>query len=651
MVPSPSMSELVKNKMMLLKQSALKTSANQTSLQAEQSGDKNATAASVYAVAEVPKKKTVRPAAWLLHTIGLRMVRERVYEDLIEVQEQKDGDSQLNSNEQKQLGRLRSAYNDIVTKNWPVAVRKERRCRCGFAARSRLEVELHLDQGSVSSGDDCRYSCCLCNFQSTRSPIILSAHIERTHGRQARMHALPPIGFCPFCPYEQRTVTKLKLSRHVVNCLLTFRIDRNLAPTASDADIPMFEIAQPPASSVQTTTAASDAALPKSSTSAPSALAAKTSAAVPALDGGCTTVSAAGPVMTPSESQPVQVTTSAAKTALTKLARLAPLPEGLGFEICELCGAFVATRQSLIVHVARAHKLVLPAQALRAEKPLVSCDRCSERFWTALGLENHAAQMHGGGNSGPVGPPVTVCPLCKRTRLTDVVEHLARQHRITLVDMFAQRYCSVCQLTLHSARSFELHMLTRHADLFPDRAGLYAAIVLVDRATRGRVGMVARGRQPAVLSGATCKPSSDPISAGSQCPVCKLEFADAEKVEEHVQRAHPFVCTHCGRRCTSSAFLRQHVETVHSADLVSCQLCDAEVTVAAMAEHLTKNHMRSCSVTLTPLRDSVLGQVTSLERKRRRGSKSSDSRDSSDDDECSEPADIPHSAAKKLKLL
>jgi len=354
--------------------------------------------------------------------------------------------------------------------------------------------------------------------------------------------------------------------------------------------------------------------------------------AVPALSGGCTTVSAAGPVMTASETAQTTPPAPVARALLARLARLAPLPDGLGFEVCELCGAFLSGRDSLALHMARAHRLVLPTVCLHAEKPIVHCDKCTERFWSPAGLAVHVDRMHGQ-RTEPASPPITVCPLCKRTRLTDVLEHLARQHRITLVDMFAQRYCSICQLSLHAARSFEHHMMTRHGDLLQDRAGLYAAIVMVDRAARGRVGMVARGRQPAVLAGATGKPVSDPTQPGSLCPVCRCEFPDVDKVEEHVRRVHAYVCTHCDRKCTSVRFLSHHVMSAHSSDSMACELCGSEVSVLAMAEHLQASHVRPCAVTLTRVAgSSALSEVETRERKRRRGSESSDSLASSDDD-------------------
>jgi len=629
--------KLLPNKAVLMKRSLIKTLGIPTPMETEQSAEKSVVVPS--------KKKTVRPAAWLLHSIGLRMVREKVYDDLIEIQEQKDEDGLLSANEQRQLGRLRGAYGDLVKQNRPFAVRTKRHCRsCGFAAGSRLELELHRDYGSVS-GDDYRYACCLCNLRNIRSPGMMAAHIERSHGRRAGIHTIPATGFCPYCPYEQRTVTKVKLSRHVINCSVTFRIDRNLAPTAADADIPLYEILNPLASSVPTATTAASVAGIKSSSSV---LIDKTSvsATSPALSSACTTVSAAGPVMTPAESQSV---TTTLKIPLAKLARLVSLPEGLGFEICELCGAFLASRDSVMLHMIRAHKMVLPVQCLRTEKPVVSCDKCTERFWTTVGLTVHMTEMHEG-QTEPASPPTTVCPLCKRTRLTDVLEHLARQHRITLVDMFAQRYCSVCQLTLHSARSFEHHMLTRHSDLFPDRAGLYAAVVMVDRATRGRVGMVGRGRQPAILSGAASKPSSTLGQVGSSCPVCLCEFSSDDEVEAHVRRVHGFVCPHCGRKCTSNEFLSHHIVTAHPTASTPCQLCGSEVTVSAMTEHLQSCHTQSCAVSLQRVKDYVVSHVERLERKRRRGSESSDSVADSID-ESSELDDEPQSAAKKLKLL
>jgi len=247
------------SKVVLLKHSLTKTSANQTPAQAEWSGDRNS--------AKVPSKnKIVRPTAWLLHSVGLRMVREKVYDDLIDIQEQKGSEGQLSGNEQRQLERLRSAHFDLVKQNRPYTVRSKRRCRCGFAAGSRLELELHRDLGGMSGEDTRFFFCCLCGIRNIRSPQIMYSHIDRCHGRQPRMHSNPPARYCPYCPYEQRNkATKYTLSRHVLNCALNFRIDRNLAPTASDADIPLFEVANPPALSVQTSAATSNVGALKSS--------------------------------------------------------------------------------------------------------------------------------------------------------------------------------------------------------------------------------------------------------------------------------------------------------------------------------------------------------------------------------------------------
>jgi len=73
------------NRVILLKYRLTKTAANQ------RSGDMNS--------AEVPsKKKMDRPTAWLLYSVGLRMVREKVYDDLIKIQEQKESEGQLSEN-------------------------------------------------------------------------------------------------------------------------------------------------------------------------------------------------------------------------------------------------------------------------------------------------------------------------------------------------------------------------------------------------------------------------------------------------------------------------------------------------------------------------------------------------------------------------
>jgi len=298
-------------------------------------------------------------------------------------------------------------------------------------------------------------------------------------------------------------------------------------------------------------------------------------------------------------------------------------PDGLGFEICEVCGAFVQNLDSLVVHMATAHKVAIILSKVSGERPPVQCDKCTERFWSPLGVAHHMKQMHKE-TSDPLPPAITICPLCKRTRLTDVVEHLVRAHRISLVDMFAQRYCSVCQLTLHTARSFEQHMMTYHTELFPDRAALYATIVAVDRATRGRAGVVCRGRQPSVLAGETRKSVVDLTDELSCCKVCGAEFRNEQLLNEHMQGAHAFACSRCSRRCTTAGFLRLHILNTHGSDMETCMICATSVEVSEMSAHLEREHSRGCHVEISPYEGDLL--------KRHQGCGSVDSCDFSSDE-------------------
>lgn len=582
--------------------------------------------------------KAYRPVAWLLHGVGMRLVRERVYNDLIAIQDQKDAEGQLGTAEKSQLAKLRSAHAELTQKNAYLtngAVPIE--CRCGFNALLGCEMELHRDYGhpnhAIESG---RFDCCQCGASFTRSTMWIATHNERVHGRKPRSYTPPPPpGVCPYCPFEQKTTTKCKLTRHIERCAAAFVADRNLAVLPADCDFPLIDTRPPSSRTTVTVTTAAAAASSKSSvdaaTAASSSLeAAPSDSSITTLNTNCVTVSAVESVTTPVEAR----MNSPPKTGKSK-GRPAVLPDSgnLQFDVCELCGAFVRSRQSLAAHLAAAHRFVISSRCAHFEQPPIPCDRCTERFWTPVGLRQHGGRMHEASTDAPRPPPTTVCPLCKRTRLTDVVEHLARQHRITLVDMFLQRYCAVCQLALSAALPFEHHMLTRHAELFADRAALYSAIVAVDHCTRGRSYSLWRGRQPSALAGATRKtPIGAPSSAGAAhtCSTCGTEYTGENELRDHVEVAHAFACAFCPKRFSSAGFLRVHVSAAHGDDVDSCETCGAEVDVADMADHVMTEHVRSCAVVVDRMRARE-DEIESFGACKRRHSVSSESATSGDE--------------------
>lgn len=95
---------------------------------------------------KAPATKVYRSVAWSLYNIGLKMVRQQVYKELVEIQELKDEQKRLDESEQRQLEKLKGYYMDLRQKN-RYLVTPGKRCRCGYRVTSRQELELHLEYG------------------------------------------------------------------------------------------------------------------------------------------------------------------------------------------------------------------------------------------------------------------------------------------------------------------------------------------------------------------------------------------------------------------------------------------------------------------------------------------------------------------------
>lgn len=90
--------------------------------------------------------KHYRSFAWLLHNIGMRMVRQQVYKNLVEIQEVKNEQNRLDEGEKRQLEKLKGYYMDLKQKN-RYLMGHGRRCRCGHRAGSMQELDLHQEYG------------------------------------------------------------------------------------------------------------------------------------------------------------------------------------------------------------------------------------------------------------------------------------------------------------------------------------------------------------------------------------------------------------------------------------------------------------------------------------------------------------------------
>lgn len=577
--------------------------------------------------------KHYRSFAWLLHNIGMRMVRQQVYKNLVEIQEVKNEQNRLDEGEKRQLEKLKGYYMDLKQKN-RYLMGHGRRCRCGHRAGSMQELDLHQEYGhGWESG---RYDCCLCKC-SSKAFSMFSSHMVKEHGRKARFH-LPMAPFvCPYCPFEHRHNTKKKLLRHVANCEHNFQLDCNLAVRAIDADIPLL-------------------APPKSAVLAVSAEGSTSSTETPgnkARDPASPTAGGHRPGKPATDSgtggQPMPVGSHPK----------APQPPSPRYEVCEICGGFVKDRSSLVVHMKVAHKVDVHPTCKDLPAPPIECGSCAERFWTVQSRSTHVSLLHGEAKD-PSRPPssdaaISVCPLCKRTRLTDVMLHLAQQHRVTLLDMFLVRYCALCLLELHSEKAFEDHMTTSHGSLYPSRGELFRSIRSLEQqrlsnSTRPSallLALVNRNRQAWKFKFNSCH---NPLQLFS-CPICRCQFGSLDDLTCHFERVHSHKCHRCEYRCGSASLLWRHFRKEHDST-ERCPVCDVQVEAGvAMVAHFEERHLTNCSVSLSrtaALRETDVGRdidiLTSAAKRRHPSSLSDGSNEGSiydeeeeDQDESKEP--------------
>lgn len=403
----------------------------------------------------------------------------------------------------------------------------------------------------------------------------------REHGRKARCQQPLAAFVCPFCPFEHRHNTKKKLLRHIANCESNFQLDCNLAVRAIDSDIPILA---PPKPVVSTTPAESASTTPQTTKSQASKNQRSLLKTPSAAEGNVPAVSAnsVGNLPLKVQQQPTQT-------------------KAVAYEICEVCGGFTKDRTSLISHLRTAHNVdIYPVCAKIPDLP-IACKFCPERFWTPIGLERHISLQHSLASFDlTANAVISVCPLCKRTRLTDVMLHLAQQHRVTLLDMFSVRYCALCLTELHSEKAFEDHMTTRHPVLYPRRSVLLESIRALEQArpftsrptSAILLALVSRNKYKYGASRA-------PLQMYS-CPICRCHYGSLDDLTNHFERIHPLKCCRCEYRCKSAEMLWRHFRAEHEVtDL--CPICQQEMPAGqGTIEHFEKYHLKSCTVTLSP---------------------------------------------------
>ncbi|XP_059477879.1 MOG interacting and ectopic P-granules protein 1 isoform X2 [Neocloeon triangulifer] len=137
------------------------------------------------------------------------------------------------------------------------------------------------------------------------------------------------------------------------------------------------------------------------------------------------------------------------------------------FVICEICDGYIKDLEQLRNHMQWIHKVKIHPKMIYNRPPL-NCQKCQFRFFTDQGLERHLLGSHGlvtssmqeASNKGKDGGR---CPVCGRVYQWKLLNHVAKDHNMTLKPAHLSYKCTVCTATFGMYKQFENHVYSAHS--------------------------------------------------------------------------------------------------------------------------------------------------------------------------------------------
>ncbi|XP_037806520.1 uncharacterized protein LOC119600400 [Lucilia sericata] len=137
------------------------------------------------------------------------------------------------------------------------------------------------------------------------------------------------------------------------------------------------------------------------------------------------------------------------------------------FVICEICDVYIKDLEQLRNHMQWMHKVKIHPKMIYNRPPL-NCQKCQFRFFTDQGLERHLLGSHGLVTSSMQeaankGKDAGRCPVCGRMYQWKLLNHVSRDHHMTLKPAHLSYKCTVCTATFGMYKQFETHVYTAHS--------------------------------------------------------------------------------------------------------------------------------------------------------------------------------------------
>ncbi|XP_075990477.1 uncharacterized protein LOC142986109 [Anticarsia gemmatalis] len=431
--------------------------------------------------------------------IGLSLVQEYVQSDLLKQQNRKL------HREKKQGHNTKSTETSIASlmkniefskeNNAPYAFTQQKCEFCSFKTESKLVMAHHLETPHMKNNV---YKCNFCTYE-IRSPHDILYHMEAEHNIRGKLERAPAYHQCANCPFEDNG--KGKLARHLIPCAKKFKPDLNLAPPLEwepPAKIPKIarsrnnmmgsyqnsfnrgqmgnNLGRPAlnVASMMPGVSSSYRARGRSPMAVPPRAAPVHGA--PILRGGVM-VRQNSPVVMSSN---YTVANNSKKTVHQPSISITPLPRQpqpaqqqashnskSTFVICEICDGYIKDLEQLRNHMQWIHKVKIHPKMIYNRPPL-NCQKCQFRFFTDQGLERHLLGSHGLVTSSMQeaankGKDAGRCPVCGRVYQWKLLNHVARDHNLTLKPAHLSYKCTVCTATFGMYKQFENHVYSAHS--------------------------------------------------------------------------------------------------------------------------------------------------------------------------------------------
>lgn len=433
--------------------------------------------------------------------IGLNLVQEYVQTDLLKHQNRK-------LYKEKKTGRSTKATEAAIASlsqnldfskktNAPFALVQKRCEFCSFKTESMLAMAHHLEAPHMKNNI---YKCNSCEFE-IRSPHDILFHMEAEHNIRGRLERAPAYQQCANCHFEDNS--KTKLARHLIACAKKFKPDLNLAPPLEwepPAKIPKltrarnnmggayqsnFNRSQMNVNSLNRPQLNISNVIPNmpvlgrprgrpplTGTSRATPV-----SGLPIIRGGVMIMHNTPPVGTTIANYPMmqnQSNNATPKISITPLPR-APQPSSsqappnskATFVICEICDGYIKDLEQLRNHMQWIHKVKIHPKMIYNRPPL-NCQKCQFRFFTDQGLERHLLGSHGLVTSSMQeaankGKDAGRCPVCGRVYQWKLLNHVSRDHNMTLKPAHLSYKCTVCTATFGMYKQFENHVYSAHS--------------------------------------------------------------------------------------------------------------------------------------------------------------------------------------------